>query len=154
MYPSYRYSPQVGQIMGGNKWSLDVAVQDIESERTKNIVTKATSKEDLENKVDNLFDSHKENVVNEMEKGKLRVKKLIPNDAKGRQDFENHILPPICGTLKSMETFMSSFVSKVGDFFVGCWNAIKRAAIWVADKVKTFAVFLAKGVASIFSWIF
>lgn len=121
----------------------------LESEQFRAWLEKSESKEDLKKRVDGMFSGPKSRIDLYISIFQDKLIALIPEDFDARLLWEQTVLPLVEKTLSKVEDFIVKLVSKIVDFFIAMWNAVKKAFIWVSEKVGPFLADLMEALANI-----
>lgn len=129
--------------------TMQSEVNYLKTNSVKNRVQSCSSKQEVCNEIDDIFDSSQKKMINTTHVVKENIKANIPDNYEERQKFVKLIVPKISETVEQTTSFWESMFNAVGSFFSAIFNAIA----WPIKKVGEFVEFLGKKVKSIFSWI-
>lgn len=124
-------------------------VNTLKSIETKRRVTSCQTVAEVENEIDDMFDTSTKKVTQANEACKQHMKKNIPKNPKEREDYVKYILPQVKESVKQTTSFWKSMLNTVGNFFSAIFNAI----VWPFKKVGEFVCWLGGKVKGIFNWI-
>ena len=113
-------------------------IEDLKSDKMKQTVTGASSKEDLRRRLRDITNESKKKFNERFDSFTGQLMDIVPDDPDKRKVFEKIVVEGLKVSLKMMDAFLEQVFSRAIEFFTMLWDSLKNAVLWMGAKVTEF----------------